>query len=86
MQSEVSHAAAEVGIGRGSLPSQLLLGHDGELIGQGISVCHGRPPLAGVFCEVGHGRCRLRRGRSLEAEGNGHSLVWSLVGSGVTVD
>lgn len=86
MQSEVSHAAAEVGIGRGSLSSQLLLGDDGELIGQGISVCHWGPPLAGVFCEVGHGRCRLRCGRSLETEGNGHSLAWSSVKSGVTGD
>ena len=73
----MSHAAAEVGIRRGGLPSQLLLGDDSELIGQGVSVCHGGPPLVGVFCEVGHGRCRLRRDGSLEVEGNGHSLVWS---------
>lgn len=82
----MSHAAPEVRIRRGGLPSQLLLGDDGELVGQGVSVCHGGPPLVGAFSEVGNCRCRLRRGGGLEAEGNGHSLVWSSVEGGVIVE
>lgn len=77
----MSHAAAEIGIGRGGLPSELLLGDDGELIWKSVSVRHGGPPLVGVLCEVGHRPCRLRSRRSFEAESNGHSRL--VTGEGV---
>lgn len=71
----MSHAAAEVGIRRGGLPSELLLGDDGELIWKSVSVCHGGPPLVGVLCESKHSRCRLRGGRSWETASNCHSRL-----------
>lgn len=78
MKAEVCHTSAKVGIGGSGLSSKLLLGDDGELIGQCRTVGHWGPTLVGMFGKIEHSGGGLRRGGCLQCRRKGHSQlgVW----------